>query len=411
MAPILRNLDWVLSPIPQTTFFAEFFEQKHLVIKRGMAGYYRGLLSSDDVDRAVSSMGLFAPEVTVTNGAHGATNQQSDADSDATSPAQIRTADYTFENGYVDPVRVAQLFADGGTVILSGLQNRLAPLGQYTRSLEADLSTRVQANVYLTPGGNQGFRPHYDSHDVFVLQIEGAKTWRIYDAPLPLPLSSQSFVAGAVQPGELSEEFTLEPGDMAYIPRGLVHDAVADAGTSLHVTTGLMFRTWADAVAEAARVMAGNYPEFRHALPPGYAKDGFPLAAHEPYFRQLLGFLAEQAPYLGIMERFRSDFIDARVPRTEDQLRQAMAANALREDSLVGCHQGLIFRLNGSDGKDLVLSFQGAEITFPIDLEEAVRFALTQSHFVIRDLPGALDAPSKVVLVRRLIREGLLRVL
>ena len=46
-------------------------------------------------------------------------------------------------------------------------------------------------NVYLTPPSSQGFTAHYDAHDVFILQIAGSKHWRLYDAPLRLPMESQ----------------------------------------------------------------------------------------------------------------------------------------------------------------------------------------------------------------------------
>ena len=33
---------------------------------------------------------------------------------------------------------------------------------------------------YLTPAGSQGFAPHYDDIDAFVLQLEGRKHWKVY---------------------------------------------------------------------------------------------------------------------------------------------------------------------------------------------------------------------------------------
>jgi len=39
----------------------------------------------------------------------------------------------------------------------------------------------VGANVYLTPAGTQGFAPHFDDVEVFMLQLEGKKRWRLYE--------------------------------------------------------------------------------------------------------------------------------------------------------------------------------------------------------------------------------------
>lgn len=38
----------------------------------------------------------------------------------------------------------------------------------------------VGANAYLTPPNSQGFAPHYDDIEAFVLQIEGRKKWKLY---------------------------------------------------------------------------------------------------------------------------------------------------------------------------------------------------------------------------------------
>ena len=49
----------------------------------------------------------------------------------------------------------------------------------------------MQANAYVTPPQNQGFSAHYDVHDVFVLQIDGEKQWRIHSPVLMSPLRDQ----------------------------------------------------------------------------------------------------------------------------------------------------------------------------------------------------------------------------
>ena len=39
-------------------------------------------------------------------------------------------------------------------------------------------------NRYLTPAGTQGFAPHYDDIEAFILQLEGKKHWRLYSPRL-----------------------------------------------------------------------------------------------------------------------------------------------------------------------------------------------------------------------------------
>lgn len=77
---------------------------------------------------------------------------------------------------------------------------------------------------YATDGGGVG--PHFDSYDVFLLQIHGARRWRIGRLPDPqlqpdVPLKIlTNFVA--------EQEWLLEPGDMLYLPPRWAHDGIAE---------------------------------------------------------------------------------------------------------------------------------------------------------------------------------------
>jgi 50S ribosomal protein L16 3-hydroxylase len=77
---------------------------------------------------------------------------------------------------------------------------------------------------YATDGGGVG--PHYDSYDVFLLQVQGRRRWRVGrlddrtlvpDVPLKILASFQP-----------QEEWLLEPGDMLYLPPRWGHDGVAE---------------------------------------------------------------------------------------------------------------------------------------------------------------------------------------
>ena len=134
--------------------------------------------------------------------------------------------------------------------------------------LERHWNCAVGCNAYLTPANAQGFAPHSDDVDVFVLQLEGRKTWRVYppgagDQEVWPRISSRDF-----EPRELPKptEVHLEPGDLLYLPRGTIHAAVSDRDShSLHATISTGHRTtWADfihialdgALAMAAKAVA-----------------------------------------------------------------------------------------------------------------------------------------------------------
>ncbi|WP_420396622.1 cupin domain-containing protein [Nioella sp.] len=388
------NFDQAIAPVTAKEFFDHSFEKKHLVIRRGQADYYSSLLSSADIDWAVSTLGLSVPEVNVV---------QADR--------EITAADFAYGSGFIDPVAVNQLFAEGATVIMSNLQERLPKLAMFCRELEKVFSARVQTNIYMTPANSQGFKAHYDGHDVLVLQVEGTKEWRIYDTPVHLPLEEQAFNPHDVPIGEMTDSFVLEPGDMVYVPRGLIHDAVSTDQTSLHITTGLMMRSWADVMVEAVRKMALSDAEFREGLPPGFADEGFDNSRAEAKFLALLGKLSG-ATLDPVLNEFREDFIATRLPRAHGQLAQMARIDGLGSDSVMGARPTLIYRLTdvpakGDQPDSVALSCQGTVITLPAYAREPLEYAISTPRFTMADIPGDLDDAGKTVLLRRLVREGL----
>ena len=391
------SFEAAIAPVSAADFFRDSYERRHLVIRRDQPRHYAGLLSMADIDRAITTLGLSVPEVNMV---------QADR--------EITAADFAHESGLIDPVAVTDRFAEGATIILSNLQERLPTLADFCRGLEQVFSARVQTNTYLTPARSQGFRAHYDSHDVLVLQVEGSKEWRIYDTPVRLPLAEQAFDPAEVPIGEVTDRFVLEAGDMVYVPRGLIHDAVSTDSHSLHITTGLMTRTWADLMVEAVRMLALDDPAFRESLPPGFATEGFDSAGAEARFAALRDKLAA-APLGPVLAMARNDFIDTRLPRVPGQLAQVAGLDGFGPATVFAARPGLIYRLDDIPAKAdapaaVALSCQGTVITLPAHARQPLAFAITTPRFTMADMPGDLDEAGRAVLLRRLLREGLVMV-
>ena len=133
----------------------------------------------------------------------------------------------------------------------------------------------VGSNVYLTPPNSQGFAPHYDDIEAFVLQLEGSKHWRVYNPRNPqenLPrVSSGNFSQDEI--GKPVLEVTMEPGDLLYFPRGFIHQADTVEGKhSLHITVSMYQKTsYADLleslVPAALKRAIDSDVRFREGLP------------------------------------------------------------------------------------------------------------------------------------------------
>eukprot|EP00750_Incisomonas_marina_P012486 INCI16897.1.p1 GENE.INCI16897.1~~INCI16897.1.p1 ORF type:complete len:704 (-),score=149.23 INCI16897.1:146-2176(-) len=101
--------------------------------------------------------------------------------------------------------------------------------------LETLFGCLVGSSAYLTPPNTQGLAPHHDDVDVFILQTEGTKKWKLY-APIQVNARTASHDLPRVMIGKPTHEFTLHQGDMLYFPRGVVHEAAATEQFSTHVT-------------------------------------------------------------------------------------------------------------------------------------------------------------------------------
>jgi 50S ribosomal protein L16 3-hydroxylase len=98
---------------------------------------------------------------------------------------------------------------------------------------------------WASPGGGVG--PHIDSYDVFLLQVQGRRRWRVGK------VKDAACVEGAplklLRHFEPTQDWLLEPGDMLYLPPGWGHDGVAEGGDCMTCSVG--FR--APAAGELAR--------------------------------------------------------------------------------------------------------------------------------------------------------------
>ena len=304
-------LDYVIGPAGKQDFLDNYFEQKALIVPREEPDRYCDLLSIARIDELLAG--------------HDFNGDSLDM---ARADPQISRDQFILSSGYADRGAVGNLYQEGATLILPQLHQQDFGLKTFCRALEAQLSCHVQTNIYLTPPNNQGFRTHYDDHDVFVLQVEGEKLWRIYDQTVDKPFRGEGFNIDRDQPGELVEEFVLKAGDCAYVPRGLMHDAQTQGkGDSLHITVGLIVKTWADLMLEAVSEVALRHPEFRQALPPGYASADYDRSKAEAHFNALVAKIGEEASLDGAFDMFVDNFIRSRPPYSEGAIVKRGAAS------------------------------------------------------------------------------------
>jgi ribosomal protein L16 Arg81 hydroxylase len=391
----------IIAPVEIGTFLSEYWETKPLVVSRRSPGRYADLVSLTGVVDFITSTELRESDLRLVRDG-------------APLPAGAYTRPLPWADSTTDGiVKADTVFAEyhaGATIILEALQRKWKPLTLFCRRLEAYFHQGVQANVYLTPQNCQGFSVHYDTHDVFVLQAAGSKRWRIYRPVIELPLANQSSTPAhelRKRIGEPIHELDLEDGDCMYIPRGYVHEASASVEPSLHVTVGVIPVTWGAALSQALMLVSQRDVRFRRSLPVGFGEAGRTDDSVAKQFRELVTILADSTDMNVLVERLYDRFVSTRQPILAGFFDDLANLDEITLETPLAKRADLLSSLQREDGA-LSLSFHGKKVVLPARLDSMLRFMDAARRFTPASLPGDLDDDGRLVLVRRLVKEGYL---
>lgn len=387
----------LIHPLNPGKFFAEHWERRPLLLHRDDDDYYRCLLSIRDIEEFISHGDVRYPAIRLAKGGVFFPPEAYTRD--------VRYGDEVFR-GLVDLEKIITEYSTGATVTLRALHRFWPALGRLCAQMETEIDSSIHTNAYLTPAHAAGLTPHYDTHDVFVLQIAGTKRWRVYPPPLQLPHRSQLFSrehytlpAGALMECELSA------GDLLYLPRGYVHTTIAGSRGSAHVSIGVTVHTWVELLAELAQ-QAIETPALRKALPPGFAHLPELRADLERQLAQLLSSLSRDVDPRTLIERFVRR-VRAGRPRTAAYFR---TDSQLGADSVLRVAPGLDYHIV-PEGDGIILEIEGRRVR----LESAVAGTLDDmcgvQSFTPAQLTPALSLQVRLSLVRYLHGLGFLQLL
>lgn len=384
----------LLRPVSLAEFFQSYWERKPLVIHRNDAKFYQGLLTNRDLEDIVSSSDARYPALMLSKGG-------------SYHPPDAYTTDVTIGRltfaGVPDVKKISLEYGKGATLSLPGLHRTWGPLSGLCIRLEEALDYAAHANAYMTPGDTAGFPPHYDTHEVLVLQIAGRKRWLVDEPPVKLPHSSQRFKAEGFTAGPRVMETELEAGDALYLPRGYVHSTTTSGYHSAHVTIGLNVLTWADVAWEFVPSCVEN-EEYRRALPPGFAS----RAELRPALKQQL---AQMLPGVAV----EHDVLIDRAISLVQSMRHRIPAR-FRADVTVITANSLLQtpikqRYEVAQGKDpLILDFDGKRFIFPGALGGILEVMCARAPFRLADLAGGSDTEAWLTFARTLQSIGFLQV-
>ena len=230
---------------------------------------------------------------------------------------------------------------------------------------------------------------HSDTHDVFVLQTAGAKRWEVHTP-------------------DGVEDVLLEPGLSMYLPSGTPHAARAQDTVSLHVTIGINQLTWRGLVERSVRDALAAVGDER--LPAGYLEE--PERLTEGLARrleQLAGRVREVDAAAAVENEVRR-FLTTRPPRLSGGLRDVLGVRELDDATPLRRRPGHPCVLLGAADGRLEVLLGDRSLHVPAWLRPALEEVRARPVLTPGDLADRLDPQSRLVLCRRLVREGLLEV-
>jgi len=386
--PVLARL---LAPVSVDDFLTRYWERTHLHISANDRAPSEPLVTLAEVDAVLTGRPHHHPDLQLVDAAR-----------------TVEVDEYARDDDSIDPVRAVKRFAAGATIVLNRLDEQAPRVRELLASLETELGIHVQANMYLTPRGAQGFPIHYDNHDVVIVQCEGRKRWRLYESPKVLPMRGERFEAAVTKPGAKTDEFVMETGDVLYVPRGLMHDAVAEGDDlSLHVTIGFHAVRWSEVLLEAIARAAIDDIELREGIPLGALVGGTPEAELAEQLRAHAIRVLDGVRWERVRDRVEAQYFFGHKERLGGLLLDA--ATEITLDTLLARREGSNPSLE-HQGDAVVLTVQGRVTRWPAHAARTLEAALARDCFTLRSLGDELDEKGRLTLARRLVAEGAIRI-
>lgn len=385
---ITNIADWLLKPMKLDDFVNNYWESNTLVINRNEPDYFKSLISLETLDNYICSISPKHPEIRIVN-----------------SNDNINPNLYTSEDDFINVAKLFQLYDEGNTIVLNQLHRKIENMAQLCRKMEDVFSMPFQTNIYLTPENSQGFKAHYDAHCVFILQIRGSKNWKIFNRAIINPTKDYILNESNFDNEIVTEEFTLNQGDIAYIPRGYVHNASTGNSDSLHVTLGAHAYTWVDLINEAVKYVSLNNPDIRGSLPIGFASVKFNQNNTKVFYKKLIREILNDKVLINALDNLSEKFISTRKPILHGQLMQIKNTFNIDYGSLVFKKRTIL--LNITESSDLIIiKCYGNALPFPSIVRNTIMYILDNYSFEMEDIPGEFEL--KRTIIDKLINFGVI---
>ncbi|MFT4552526.1 MAG: ribosomal protein L16 Arg81 hydroxylase [Chlamydiales bacterium] len=387
----------LIDPISEEEFFSEYWEKKPLFIQRQDPSYFSGLMSFEDLDEILTGREILEEN--------------------------LRVIDTPISKCYAGSDLSCKLvyhyYGNDKTVVLKQVQSLWGPVRKFCYLINKSFRfiSGVCANAYLTQAETQGFVPHYDTHEVFIVQLEGSKLWKLYDTLLDFPMPNQPVYSEFPQGTSLGSptmEVEMFPGDVLYIPGGLVHEAKCFETASLHLTLGWDTVTFAGLLDSQAKAFSEKFPEQQVSIPFASYFLGAPTGGEkekqeaQKWVESLVDQYFEPSKFSMALRDISGDWRAGHEVFLEGQLRMAdsLRKGELSLNSLIAPRDPFIpYSCEKSEEGFVNLSFHDTNLRVSQAQEEIFRHILSIEKCRVKDLPGDLSDNEKLDFIRLMVME------
>ena len=238
------RFDDLVSPLSAPDFFASQYPNPRPMLFRGPSGRFGHFVEWADLDELVCTGRLSVDDISLVM--------------DGSSfPKELCAMTPTGDGGrqresgaiMIDDRKLLPFLSQGATLIVDRAQRFLRSVDALARAFEAATHYYSSVNLYASWQSTRGFATHWDSHDVFVVQVRGEKEWHIYGPTRDAPTRVDT-APNRPTPKTMLWKGDLRAGDVFYIPRGWWHDArvtpAQEGRGSVHLTCHIRTMTGRD---------------------------------------------------------------------------------------------------------------------------------------------------------------------
>lgn len=387
----------LIAPVSVEEFFSEYWGKKVLYIPRSDSNYYSDILSFNTVDEYLSRSDLRYPYIRmVQNGRELPLN----------SYAYDSVFGENLFQGNLDLDKLFNLYNNGATMCMQLQHLAIPSLGNFTNKIERFFEFRTQSTLFLTPSNSQGFTVHYDSHDFFIFQIYGSKTWKIYgnEESFPLP-RKKVFDSDVVMNSKPVFQPLIKPGDCLYVPRGVYHEALTENNeTALQISLGVFPFHWIDVMQKMIEDLSEKHEVLRRNVLT-------PINPTQTYkdFKEILEILEKYGNPLSVTQEMKKMSLSKQLKDCKGRLTDTEKLKNLNLYTKIKKRDIKVTIENNQDA--IIIFYYDKELILPIELKSDIEDILTCDKITVNEISSLLEDEDKIALATAFVKEGLFTII